>query len=39
MPAGVLGLVTLDELMVLGWDIAVATGQSTSRRATNLALR
>jgi uncharacterized protein (TIGR03086 family) len=27
MPAGVVGLVALDELVVHGWDIAVATGQ------------
>ena len=27
MPAEVVGLVALDELVVHGWDIAVATGQ------------
>ncbi|MPQ96441.1 TIGR03086 family protein [Modestobacter sp. I12A-02628] len=27
LPAGVLGLIALDELVVHGWDLAVATGQ------------
>jgi uncharacterized protein (TIGR03086 family) len=30
MPADVAGLVALDELVVHGWDLAVATGQPTS---------